>query len=368
MLSSHAYLHNLGKVHYRASLRMQTIAKQKAKDLGEQHIFFLEHNPVYTLGKFASSENLLWDTNQIEIHGIQKFDTDRGGDITYHGPGQIVIYPIMNLQLLGCKLGDFIRTLENVMIQTAATFNVNAQRLQGDSGVWVVNGHGFDKLGAIGLHVSHWITSHGLAFNVSPNLDHYKGINACGFKERGVVSLQSLLGSKAPSVQRVKEELLRNFKTSFNLEYLNPEASSKSISCIVYCRRDGVLQILMMKRVERDGGWWQSVTGMMDANETIHETAQREVFEETGITGKLLDLEYDHIFALPVVDSSQPLRLINEHCLGLEVEKHDGVKLNPAEHDEFTWVDVNTAKAMTPWDGMRIALDRLLWRLSHARD
>jgi lipoyl(octanoyl) transferase len=356
--------HDLGRVHYRAGERIQELLEQDTRLGNRQHLIALEHNPVFTFGKNADRSNLLWDKERLILKRIQLFETSRGGDITYHGPGQIVIYPIVNLQKIGITLGDFVRGLEESMIRTADRFGIRSQRIKGNSGVWVKTNSGFSKLGALGLHVSKWITTHGIAFNVNPELGHYLGINPCGFEDRGVVSIYSLLENDAPSIDEVKNLLVNEIRNQFGLKLLQSPSPTLSISVIVYRETSDGIEILMMRRVPRDGGWWQSVTGMIDPEESKEHAAGREVFEETGLTGDLIDLDYQHTFVLPKPQLQLPYIFNVEHCFIFKPsEPLQPVRLSPLEHDSYRWVTVEEAKLLTPWDGMRIALDRLIDRI-----
>ncbi|MEY3314405.1 MAG: hypothetical protein SGVNAXEH_000624 [Holophagaceae bacterium] len=359
-MNNEVVFHDLGPVHYRAGLRIQKLLEEDVQGANQQHLVVLEHNPVFTLGKNANRENLIWTDKFLDEKRIQVFETTRGGDITYHGPGQIVVYPILNLQQIGINLGNFVRGLEESMIRTTSQLGISAQQIKGDSGVWVRTDNKFSKLGAIGLHVSKWITTHGIAFNVSPNLDHYLGINACGFKDRGVASIASLLGDKAPPVSVVKKILISEICQQFGLNLHQPPAPTRSVSVIVFREITKKIEILMMKRVPEDGGWWQSVTGMLDPGESLTQAALREVFEETGLKGDLIDLNYQHTFVIPKERLGKPYLFNTEHCFALRVGAPEAkVVLSEFEHEVYEWASVDRAKDLTPWDGMRIVIDRL---------
>lgn len=168
-------------------LQRQAVARHQQGD-GRDVLFLLEHPPVYTLGKRADRANLLWDAGTLERRGIEVVDVDRGGDITYHGPGQLVGYPILRLASLRTVV-DYVRALEEVLIRAVATFRLEAERVPGLTGVWV----GDAKLAAIGVRVaSGGITSHGFALNVTTRLDDFAGIVPCGITDRGVCSLADL--------------------------------------------------------------------------------------------------------------------------------------------------------------------------------
>jgi lipoate-protein ligase B len=179
----------LGLVPYRTAweLQQELVAGRQDGTLPDT-VVMLEHPPVYTLGRRASEENVLLDGEQLSSAGIDVVPVDRGGDVTYHGPGQLVVYPIV--RLAGQRhVVDFVRALEEVALGTLARLGVEAERREGLTGVWV----GREKLVAIGVRVgAAGVTSHGLALNVDPDLDHFAGIVPCGLATEGVASLASL--------------------------------------------------------------------------------------------------------------------------------------------------------------------------------
>jgi lipoyl(octanoyl) transferase len=153
-------------------------------------LLLLEHDPVFTLGRNARAENVLFPADALRARGFEVFEIGRGGDVTYHGPGQVVGYPIFDLKPDRQDVHRYVRDLEDVMIRTCADFGVAAQRIQGLTGCWV----GDQKIGAIGVRLSRWVTSHGFAFNVSADLAPFELIVPCGIRGKGVTSLARLLG------------------------------------------------------------------------------------------------------------------------------------------------------------------------------
>ncbi len=184
-------VHQLGLVEYREGLRLQQelIALRKAGKIHDT-LLLLEHPHVYTLGRNARRENLLVSEARLAEIGAALHETDRGGDITYHGPGQLVGYPIFDLTGHRRDIAWFMRSLEEVFIGVASEYGIKAARITGAPGVWVGN----EKLVALGVHISRWVTSHGFAFNVNPDLSHFDHIVPCGLKDKGVTSLARLLG------------------------------------------------------------------------------------------------------------------------------------------------------------------------------
>jgi len=192
------------------------VAQRKAEAIPDT-LLLLEHPHVYTLGRNAKREHLLISNRQLAQLGAQLFETDRGGDITYHGPGQLVGYPIFDLAKHRRDIAWFMRSLEGVFIGVARDFGVEAARLAGAPGVWVGN----DKLVAMGVHVSRWVTSHGFAFNVSTDLRYFDWIVPCGLRGKGVTSLEKLLGRPVEMeavIQRVVEHVGRVFDFEIEVE------------------------------------------------------------------------------------------------------------------------------------------------------
>jgi len=181
----------LGLVPYDDGLRLQESAVERLRS-GEapEQLLLLEHSHVFTLGRGADSSNILADQQQLESNSVEVHETGRGGDVTYHGPGQLVGYPIINLKPDRCDVHRYVRDIEEVLIRTIAEFGVTGTRIPGLTGVWV----GGEKIGAIGVRIARWITSHGFALNVNTDLSYFKMIVPCGITDKGVTSLSRLLG------------------------------------------------------------------------------------------------------------------------------------------------------------------------------
>ena len=208
----------LGRLDYAEALRLQRelVAQRKVEAIPDT-LLLLEHPHVYTLGRNAKRKHLLVSDAQLRVLGAQLFDTDRGGDITYHGPGQLVGYPIYDLTKHRRDIAWFMRSLEEVFLGVARDFSVAAERLEGAPGVWVGN----DKLVAMGVHVSRWVTSHGFAFNVSTDLRYFDWIVPCGLRGKGVTSLEKILGHEVAmerAIQRVIEHFGRVFAFDMEVE------------------------------------------------------------------------------------------------------------------------------------------------------
>lgn len=184
-------------------------------------ILLVEHPPVYTLGKSGHAENLLIGREALEAMGAQFFHIDRGGDITFHGPGQLVCYPILDLERLGIGLRDYIGALEEAVIRTVAAYGITAGRMAGASGVWIGVGNRTSarvprKICAIGVRSSRYITMHGFALNVTTDLEWFTRINPCGFTDRGVTSIERETGRKA-AMGEVKELVVKFLSEILNV-------------------------------------------------------------------------------------------------------------------------------------------------------
>jgi lipoyl(octanoyl) transferase len=200
----------LGLLSYAEGLELQKklVEQRKAGQIPDQ-LLLLEHPPVITLGVKTRNDrsNIVAAPDILAAKGVEVFETGRGGDVTYHGPGQLVGYPIVDLKPDRCDVHRYVRDIEEVMILTAAAFGVRAGRLPGLTGAWVGN----QKLAAIGVRIARWVTSHGFALNVNTALDHFDFIVPCGITDKGVTSLQLLLGRPVAmaEVETVVEDAFR---------------------------------------------------------------------------------------------------------------------------------------------------------------
>lgn len=181
-------------------------------------VLLVEHPPVYTLGKSGHAENLLVSREALEAAGARFFHIDRGGDITFHGPGQLVCYPILDLERIGIGLRDYIDALEEAVIRTVAEYGIAAGRIPGASGVWIEpEGRRPRKICAIGVRSSRYVTMHGFALNVSTDLGWFSRINPCGFTDRGVASIASETGT-TPDMEEVKTLVVKFLSEKLNVE------------------------------------------------------------------------------------------------------------------------------------------------------
>ena len=201
---------DLGLIGYEAAwaLQRRVVAARKLA-LVPDVVLLCEHPHVITLGRNGRREHLLASEQVLRQMGVEFQVTNRGGDITYHGPGQLVAYPILNLAEIRRDVGWYVRQLEEAMIRTSAEFGVVAERREGRTGVWVGAAGLEEKLGAIGVHISRWVTSHGLAYNVTTDLRYFDLIVPCGIADRRATSLEKLLGRRV-EMGGVSEQLARH--------------------------------------------------------------------------------------------------------------------------------------------------------------
>ena len=185
----------------------------------QHYLLFVEHPPVYTLGKSGDIKNVLMDEDQLKANGIEFFRTNRGGDITFHGNDQIVGYPILDLEKFYTDIGKYLRSIEEVIILTMAEYGLTGSRSVGETGVWLepdIKGRE-RKICAIGVRSSRWITMHGFAFNVNTDLSYFNNIIPCGIGNKQVTSLEKELGKK-PDFEEVKEKVRKSFEKVFEVE------------------------------------------------------------------------------------------------------------------------------------------------------
>lgn len=218
--------HQLGLIKYQDALAQQEALFAKvleAKNAGviniQHQLIFCQHPHVYTLGKSGDEQNLLINYIQLQAENAEFYKTNRGGDITYHGPGQLVGYPILSLEHLKLGLKDYIFKLEEVIIASLAHYSIKGQRLNGATGVWidVENKKTTRKICAIGVRSSHWVTMHGFALNIGTELNYFSHINPCGFTDKSVTSIEKELG-KNILFNEVEQIVLNEFYNIFGFE------------------------------------------------------------------------------------------------------------------------------------------------------
>ena len=178
------------------------------------YLIFTEHNPVYTIGKSGEMSNLLLNKNQLKEKEIEFFKINRGGDITFHGPGQIMGYPIIDLDNFFTDINLYLRSLENTIIDTLSFYDILGFTIKGETGVWVENLNKYKKICAFGIRASRWVTMHGFCLNVDSNLEEFKNIIPCGIKDKGVTSISELLNEEI-DIKKLKKCLMKNFAKHF---------------------------------------------------------------------------------------------------------------------------------------------------------
>jgi len=345
------HVRRLGCVEYQDGLAMQKLlVEARAQGLVPDTLLLLEHPPVITLGRGGKVENVLWSPQMLAARGFELFETDRGGDVTYHGPGQIVGYPVVDLKPDRKDVRKYVASVEELMIRVAAEYGIAAHRVAGRIGVWTPAG----KLGAVGVHISRWITSHGFAFNVRTDLTDFSAIVPCGIDDASVASLQSLLAD-APPVHEVEDVIALKAGEVWESETseLLPELQTVSVTLQ---REDG--RVLLLKRRAERGGFWQILTGRIEPGESPLQTAAREVHEETGFSPRLdeiRELGYAHGFAL---GGRVPPLFARETAFAATVS---GEPRLSDEHDEHRWCTPDEALQLLPFAGLRRAV-----RLSQA--
>lgn len=205
----------LGLMEYKEAhdLQLKILKLSQQETIGNV-LLILEHSPVLTIGINGKDNNILIKENVLAEMGVKVFRSNRGGDVTYHGPGQVVAYPIINLKHFGKSVKEYVRLLEETSIRLLTEeYGVCADRKPGFPGVWVES----NKITAIGCAVKRWVTMHGFALNVNTNLEHFKWINPCGFTDKGVTSLEKLLG-ESQDMDMVINHIIKHFKGLFNME------------------------------------------------------------------------------------------------------------------------------------------------------
>jgi len=232
-MNKEVYIQDLGLKDYKETWDYQELLFQQTVDLKiknrreetdietPNHFLFVEHPHVYTLGKSGDKTNLLVNEDQLKAKGAAFYKINRGGDITYHGPGQIVGYPILDLDNFFTAIHKYLRLLEEMVILTLAEYGLKAERSKGETGVWLDAGTPFArKICALGVRASRWVTMHGFALNVNADLGYFDMMIPCGIKGKAVTSLNVELGKKEVDIAEVKEKLVGHFEILFEAELI----------------------------------------------------------------------------------------------------------------------------------------------------
>lgn len=198
---------DLGLSDYNETWKLQKKLQHK-RILGEieDHLLLVEHPPVFTLGKNASKQHIINNSDDVSI-----IQTDRGGNITFHGPGQLVGYPILDLNYYKRSITWYMRELEQLIIDVLGEYDIKASRKKGLTGTWVKD----KKIAALGVRISKWVTMHGFSLNINPDLNFYKYIIPCGIKEYGVTSMAKIMGNEVPSMDEIKTKMTKRFTKNF---------------------------------------------------------------------------------------------------------------------------------------------------------
>lgn len=345
---------HLGLVEYEDGLAlMQAVAKAREEGRIEDTLLLLEHPPVLTMGRAARRENVLLGPDELGDRGVDLFETDRGGDVTYHGPGQLVGYPIFDLKPDRKDVRKYVQGLEEAIIRTLASYGIEAGRAPKWTGVWVGDPEdpGAVKVCAIGVHIRKWITTHGFALNVHPDLGHFGMIVPCGIQERGVGSMAGLLARRLglPEVARVVSEKMGEV---FGWDLEERDFDLRTISVAVLRQGEGGPEALLLERLQERGGFRQIVTGKIRQGESPSEAARRELFEETGLRLDVADLGYVHGFGM----GEGPL-FVQEHAFAAWAPRDAPIRIDPAEHVRAEWVSLERAREEVPFRGLRRALE-----------
>jgi len=230
-----AYFQDIGLIEYKKAwvfqeeifnktLRVKSKNRNEGTNIKtENHLIFCEHPHVYTLGNSGNKENLLVNEDYLRSRGASFYKTNRGGDITYHGPGQIVGYPIFDLDNFFNDIGKYLRLLEESIILTIKEYGLVGERSKGETGVWInVGKPNARKICALGVKTSRWVSMHGFAFNINTDLSYFENIIPCGINDKQVTSLEKELGEKI-NLEKVKEQLKSNIELVFQLKLVSPK-------------------------------------------------------------------------------------------------------------------------------------------------
>ena len=351
-------LHQLHLVTYENGLKLQQkLVEMRQRDELPDQFLLLEHPPVITLGRGGDAKNLLASDEALRAERVRFFETERGGDITYHGPGQLVGYPILHLGEGKRDVRKYVTNLEEVLIQTVAEYGITAARIEGRRGIWVGN----EKIAAIGVRIARWVTSHGFALNVSTNLGHFRFITPCGLHGTGVTSILKQTGRDVP-LHEVREIVAVKFSEIFERDLLPRPETIRLIKVLVH---DDHRVLLLHRRPER-GNFWQPITGAIEAGETAFEAAQREVLEETGTPGDPEAMGFTQSFMIESqhLATRYPVPIIaSEIGFKTALDSQRPIRMDADEHDEYGWFTFADAYERIRWSDDREALERLEVRI-----
>jgi len=347
-------LRNLHLVTYENGMHLQQklVALRQNDEIPDQ-LLLLEHPPVITLGRGGDAGNLLGPPDILRANGIRFYETTRGGDITYHGPGQIVGYPILHLGEGNRDVRKYVTKLEEVLIRTVAHYGITASRIDRRRGIWVGN----NKIAAIGVRISRWVTSHGFALNVNTNLEQFRFITPCGIQGAGVTSIAREVGRAVP-IDEVRAVLVKTFAEVFDREMVPTPETIRLVKVMVHDDH----RVLLLHRKPERGNFWQPITGSIEDGETPIETARREIVEETGHPGEPdpLGLEQSFMIESQYLAARHPGPIIaSEIGFVAELPSTATIHIDTDEHDDFGWFTFGQAYETIRWSDDREALERL---------
>jgi lipoyl(octanoyl) transferase len=351
-------LRNLHLVTYENGLALQAkLVELRQQEAIDDQLLLLEHPPVITLGRGGKAENLLASPEALAASGVRFFETTRGGDITYHGPGQLVGYPIVHLGEGRRDVRKYVTMLEEVLIRSVAEFGITAERVEGRRGIWAGN----EKIAAIGVRIARWVTSHGFALNVSTNLEHFRLITPCGLHGTGVTSISQLTG-RPIAMDEVRAVVAAKFAEVFERELVPAAETIRLVKVLVYddATGSGDRVLLLHRRPER-GGFWQPITGSIEEGELPLATARREITEETGHAGEPLPMELTQSFMIdsPYMAARYPSPIIaSEICFSARLDSALPIRIDAEEHDDWGWFPFGEAYEKIKWTDDREALER----------
>lgn len=353
-------LRRLHLVTYENGMRMQeTLVALRQKDLVSDQLLLLEHPPVITLGRGGDAANLLATSESLEAHGIRFYETTRGGDITYHGPGQLVGYPLLHLGEGSRDIRKYVTRVEEVLIRTLRHFGIESSREEGRRGVWAGN----EKVAAIGVRIARWVTSHGFALNVDPDLEHFRMITPCGLRGTGVTSISRLLGRRV-SLDEVIPVVTTHFQDVFERVLENPEPPMRIVKVLVH---DGSGRVLLFHR--RHGDFWQPVTGRIEQGESDEACAVRELHEETGWALRPAPMGLVQSFTIDprfVGREDLPFLFVDEVSFSAKADGVPAIVLDEEEHDGYEWFTFAEAMERIRWSNDRQSLELLHLQLTRA--
>jgi lipoyl(octanoyl) transferase len=348
-------LRNLHLITYENAMALQEkLVEMRQREAIPDQLLLLEHPPVITLGRGGDAANLLASNDALRREGVRFFETTRGGDITYHGPGQLVGYPIVHLGEGRRDIRRYVTAVEEVLIRTVAEYGIEAARVEGRRGIWVGN----EKIAAIGVRIARWVTSHGFALNVNTNLEHFRLITPCGLHGTGVTSIAKKVGRDVP-LDDVRKIVAAKFAEVFDREIVELAPTIRLIQVLAH---DGGGRVLLLHRKPERGNVWQPVTGSIEDGESPEACARRELFEETGQRAEIepIDLRQSFMIESSYLAARFPLPIVADQIVfAAQLDPSAVIHLDTDEHDGSGWFAFAEAYDKIKWTDDREALERL---------